>query len=61
MANLLQWNSSILMQNSENRVIKPEVINPARDETLIAEGTQIILHCNDSNAYIVYTLDGSIP
>ena len=49
------------MQNSENRVIKPEVINPARDETLIAEGTQIILHCNDSNAYIVYTLDGSIP
>ena len=49
------------MQNSENRVMKPEVIMPSKDENLIGEGTQIILHWNDSNAYIVYTLDGSIP
>ena len=61
MVNLLQWNNSILMQNSENRVVKPKVIMPSKDENLIAEGTHIILHWNDSNAYIVYTLDGSIP
>lgn len=57
----LPWNSSILHQNSERRVMKPEVIMPPREMNLVAEGTQVLLHCSEPNSYIVYTLDGSIP
>lgn len=61
MVHNLQYNSSILHQNSERRVAKPEVIKPARNEHLIGEGTHVVLHCNEPNSYIVYTLDESIP
>lgn len=57
----LAWNTSILHQNSERRVAKPQVINPAKDIELIAEGTNIVLHCDEPDSYIVYTLDESIP
>lgn len=40
---------------------KPEVIQPSGNIQLIPEETSIILHWNEPNSYIVYTLDGSIP
>ena len=56
----LQWNSSILHQNSESRVEKPEVIHPF-GVIVVRPQDKIVLHCNEPGSYIVYTLDGSIP
>lgn len=56
----IAWNASILHQNSEQRCEKPVVIHPSRGN-LVRSGEKILLHCNDTKAYIVYTMDETIP
>lgn len=48
-------------QNSDRRVPKPECIRPSRIEHIVGENTEIMLHTEEPNSYIVYTIDGSTP
>jgi len=56
----IAWNASLLHQNGDQRCEKPIVLNP-RGVNLVRSGGEIILHSNDEGAYIVYTLDGTVP
>ena len=61
MVSSIIFNSSILHQWSKRRVPKPIWLKPGPNQRLIGEGSDIMLHTDEEDAYIVYTTDGSIP